>query len=148
MIYFLGMLLPACTPDVSTPPLTQNVDSASEDTSNPTDVSPPMEDLAPVTVEVAYEAWEEDRQCWAIRVLERDESVWGSWVDNLCDLSIEQEVVYWMADGHCGHWPQALAGECSVGVDFGTWIQACDSTVHSCCTYNGVRCQSDPYYQP
>ena len=61
---------------------------------------------------------------------------------------MEQQVVYWVEDGHCARFSQALEGRCGVGGDFGSWVQECDPMVHACCTFNFDTCWPDELYQP
>jgi len=103
------------------------------------------------TVTVRYVAWEADRECFAIRDVERPEALWGTWVANECDILLDdyaEPVVYWVTEGHCARFGQDLVtDDCAVSDP--SWVQPCDASKHSCCTEDSRRlCSPDPYYQP
>jgi len=97
-----------------------------------TDTTAP--DTDPPVVEVHYRAYDEDLDCWVVRFVERPAEYWQSWVDNGCNDNQERPRVYWMSEGHCGYWAQALdeGGPCQIDDPTG-WFSSCNPDEHACC---------------
>jgi hypothetical protein len=84
---------------------------------------------------VMYQAYEEDRECWSIRSVERPAEHWQTWADNDCTADIERQRVYWISEGHCGRFARSLEPPSGCAVDDPTgWFSYCDPSIHCCAT--------------
>ncbi len=111
--------------------------------------TPSTADTGKDTLTIHYMVWEDDRQCWALRYVDRPAAAWASYVEHSCDMREGTfNALQAIGEGHCGLFQGRFRGDCAVE-DPG-WLLPC-SDLPGCCDHDRrqeSQCIGDVYWQP